>query len=203
MLKSVEKFVKGEITKTSETNKYIFLSNGEKYNKKFFNQSCQVARVYINKLKDTPKIAKIVNDTPVLGSINPTNAMRYIILSNGKEFKMYFAKGFTSHSSLFEEFDKQCADDDYWSCVGGGFYCYIASNAIPEGSERSIMLFGKSDSYGLRKENLDKAIATLPQGLNVIVLDKLPQADTTEITEHYSEKCEECGLRFCECDIAY
>jgi hypothetical protein len=211
MLKSVEKFINGEITKTSETNKYIFLSNGEKYNKKFFNQSCQVARVYINKLNtpktlgNIPEIAKIVNNAPVLGSVNPTNAMRYIILSNGKEFKMYFAKGFTSHSSLFEEFDKQCADNDYWSCVGGGFYCYIASNAIPEGSERSIMLFGKSDSYGLRKENLDKAIKTLPQGLNVIILEKLPQSitDNTEVIEYSSDKCEECGLRFCECDLTY
>ena len=178
LLQSVERFLKGELTKEIETNKYIFLSNGKSYNKKSFNIATQIARVYINKLNNTRKatIVPVVKATPaepVLGSVNPTNAMRYIILSNGKEFKMYFAKGYTSHSSLFDEFDKQCAEGDYWSCVGGGFYCYITANAVPEGSERCIMLFGKSDSYGLRKENLDKAIATLPQGLNVIILDKL------------------------------
>ena len=27
-------FIKGELTKTSETNKHIYLSNGERYNKK-------------------------------------------------------------------------------------------------------------------------------------------------------------------------
>ena len=97
MIQSVEKFIKGELTKTSETNKHIYLSNGERYNKKSFNQTCQIVRVYINKLKDTPKtlkdipeIAKVMNNLPVLGSFNPTNAMRYIIVSNNKEFKMYF-----------------------------------------------------------------------------------------------------------------
>lgn len=174
MLKTVEKFIKGEVQKVSSTNKYIFLSNGEKFNSHKFGSACQIVRVYLNRekqLADKPKIEPV----KIVGNENPINALRYIILRDceTEKYKMYFGTTQTSHSSLEEEFKKtkQKTEEDY-ICVAGGFYTLVSANAQPKDMNKpTIFLFGKSDSYGLRKEYLEEGIKTIPSHIDVKIVD--------------------------------
>lgn len=113
---------------------------------------------------------------PEFSSDSPSNALRYIIYTkyvrneNGdmehEDDKWYweFASGHSSHSGLEEIVKERLRRaDELTGMVFGGFYCAIKANArakLPEGgrAKQQLHFFGRSDSFGLDKESLEKAI---------------------------------------------
>ena len=166
-----------EVTKI--TDRYVYLNN-KPFDAKMFN-------FFARQCKTTQPIIKIIEKTvessPI--SLEPIQSLRFVLMLIGEEkYQFIFARKHTSHSELVEEYKKLFPQNCL--CIGGGFYTSITANAnldativmeydkedllpnnkyFPEYS--TIVLFGKSDTYGLNMEELRKAMWT-----NMIYLKK-------------------------------
>jgi hypothetical protein len=116
-----------------------------------------------------------INASNEVGSKSPSNSLRYIILEHEdtQKLRFYFAKQYTSHSGLEEEFQNKNGRE--WQAVSGGFYAGVFANAntnlnrywANEYQQKEdfefehLLLFGKSDSYGLNRDVFEKALNEL------------------------------------------
>lgn len=108
---------------------------------------------YMNSLKRKPKAAD------PLHSQVPTGGLRYVIMEtdadNKAPYVWVFANRHTGHYELAQEF-KEANPGTFYNACGGGFYNY--HNNVLE-------LYGKSSTYGLRRETFNKTLPYLIQYL--------------------------------------
>ena len=167
-----------------KTNKYVYFSDGthmshsehHRYKQNIRNTvAIEHQKQFGNSVLLPLEDLKLNKVEMKIGKTMPVNAMRYIILYHleKKEYTWYFANTSTSHSSLEEEYQKIV--DSGFDAISGGFYCLIDSNAnldlhgfwnqgchLPMSNKPVLAFFGKSDSFGLRKEYFDKAMEFFP-----------------------------------------
>ena len=96
---------------------------------------------------------KLLNELPPLGNSHPAETvLRYIIWYNSDENKyhFYFANRHTSHYELSEHRINTMKDGKKYFTTGGGFYAK---------TQDGIVLFGKSDTYGLDIVQYNDAIS--------------------------------------------
>lgn len=136
----------------------------------------------IDRIKDEVNVLTVQKaKQKTLGGNAPSNALRYIILRDlfakeGQErYRWYFASEYTGHAELEDEFRK--LHGAAWDACGGGFYVASRANANVDLADywagqygdphrkEVLMLFGKSDSFGLRKEVLEGALPVLREQL--------------------------------------
>ncbi len=181
LLKSIDatknKAVAGEVYKidgvvktiTSVSNRYVCL-DGIPYHAKMFHSLARQVKTMQSKI-----VQRVVTEVekPPLYSDLPHPPLRYILLkfNDNEELKFLFAQKHTSHYDLGQEFRKSSVRN--FRVVGGGFYASLAGNAnekhddgdkysISNDNFSTIILFGKSDTYGLGKDFLDKALELNP-----------------------------------------
>jgi hypothetical protein len=173
------------ITVEKKTVKYVYFTNDTKMTHKEYARYKEGKRkehgqMYskwqtVNADEHSQKMDEALENWKMrlmIGSDNPVNALRYVLMYDGKDYFWRFAKRPTSHSALVEEYEKEVQADRY--CVGGGFYMLQASNSLQNLSkkfsgsddymfkEQILYLFGSSDSYGLLEERFNAAIPYLP-----------------------------------------
>jgi hypothetical protein len=179
----LDKFIieDGERQITQISNEFIHMDNGIKFPIKMFNRwfrlELHMKEVEKRYKLTSEKLKQLEIDTRKVLSVKPIQALRFTILKNwdNDSFSWAFGNAQTSHSTLETEFLK--VNKGSWRAVSGGFYNFIIGNAkcnldkywsgtanfeeINEGMDNTLFLFGKSDSYGLNKEFLTKAIPFL------------------------------------------
>lgn len=142
--------------------------------RKYLTEKLVESKSRVTGVKDVlQKLNKEKEDLYPVGSAYPECQMRYIIIEdkvyneedNYEEtiYRFYFAKRHTSHSELADEARKVYPKGH---TVGGGFYARRSANGLTEvfGYFKSspcsmeILLWGKSDTFGLNPSTLNKAI---------------------------------------------
>lgn len=175
-------------TVTKMSHKFTYMDNGTWYPRHMFNKWIRITLRFTNARKSvlgehrkSKQLDAIEVKKKNIGNASPSNALRFIILINEHdEYKWYFANQYSSHTDL----EKEINDEKKWRACGGGFYTAIRANAkinldgywrmgnfYDKDLKDTIVLFGKSDTYGLRKEYLKAALPALQEKYNVIILD--------------------------------
>lgn len=132
---------------------------------------------HVNSLRDQVSLLSSQKETltaqQTIGSDSPSSQMRYIIFSQQEEggddvWKFHFASRHTSHTALLEDAKNTYGRDI--SQVSGGFYSRRSANGLKSTFGHSvgarsldkytvdIILYGRSDSFGLRLDDLSEAI---------------------------------------------
>ena len=200
MLDDLKKVKNNSIYIKERTNRYVHLSNGNKYRAKLWgfasvalNKAFQIEEEQQDIIDDLTANVEELSDSKFLESVvqekswglRPIQALRYIIIQDMTDYSYtwVFASKSTSHGDLEHDYQQAHPKDDV-RAVGGGFYSYLYANASHK--ENPILeLFGVSDSFGLRKDVYDSAIEHIQQDYVV---------DDSKLESHWASLAEQKRL---------
>lgn len=172
-----------EHTVNNITSNYVYFEQGLKFPKKLFFRWVRLSLRYKKLAKEKKQeLTKLNNE----GTYNykPTMSRRYVVVvDNNQNYIWLFESRHTSHSQILLDFQKKYQTSEIWySPVFGGFYNFRCSNAIAPQEKAVLELFGKSDSFGFRRENYEYALPELKRLMNYIPIDQ------SWIDENYPKK---------------
>jgi len=200
MLDDLKKVKNNSISIKERTNRYVYLSNGNKYRAKLWgfasvalNKAFQIEEEQQDIIDDLTANIEELSDSRFLESVvqekswrlQPIQALRYIIIQdmNDGYYTWVFASKSTSHGDLENDYQQAHPKDDV-RAVGGGFYSYLYANASHKDNP-ILELFGVSDSFGLRKDIYYEAISCIEDDIFI---------DDSKLESHWASLAEQKRL---------